>query len=127
MGNLSSNSIPNKKYTTHFTNINKLQKSLIHMTENKILSGISPNETGFSVKKRGRVIRNRWNKMTTIDIIIRELEANPTKEKKTALLEGFKTELERYESGDFKNFRNTSIYGCFKYHYDFYSKQLMQE
>jgi hypothetical protein len=97
------------------------------MTENTILSEKCSNEKISPSKKRGHVIRNRWNKMTTIDLIVRKLEENPSKEEKTVLMEEFKKELDKFDSGYLQKFKNTAIYSCFKYHYNFYEKQLTQE
>ena len=65
--------------------------------------------------------------MASIDKIIKELEKNPGKEEKTSLLEEFKKELKKYESGDLKQFKSTSIYNCLRCYYDFYSKDLSSQ
>jgi hypothetical protein len=84
-----------------------------------MIEGASLPEKGMP-KRKGKILRNRWNKMTTIDLIVRKLEENPLKEEKATLMEDFRQQLQRYESGDLQDFKNTAIYWCYKHSYDFY-------
>jgi hypothetical protein len=96
------------------------------MTEELVLSGNSlySDEKIFSDTKRGSRRRDHKNKMPTIDLIIEKLGRSPQKEEKEALLKEFKEELKKFEpGGESEKFKKTAIYDCFKYYFDFYSKQ----
>ncbi len=66
--------------------------------------------------------------MVTPDLLIKRLEDEKiSREEKLSILDEFKKELKRYESGDLTYFRDTAIYTCFKYFYDSYLQKLSNQ
>ena len=60
--------------------------------------------------------------MTTIDLLVKRLKDEKiSREETLKVLDEFKKELERNESGDLSYFKNTAIPACFRYYYNAYT------
>ncbi|MDP3026928.1 MAG: hypothetical protein Q8N63_04415 [Nanoarchaeota archaeon] len=61
--------------------------------------------------------------MTTIDLLVKRLrDEKISREETLEILDKFKKELERNESGDLSYFKDTAIPSCFRYYYNAYNK-----
>ena len=66
--------------------------------------------------------------MTTIDLLVKKLRDEKISQEETlAVLDEFKKELKRNESGDLGYFKDTAIPDCFRFFYNFYLKNLSSQ
>jgi len=66
--------------------------------------------------------------VTTIDLLVKRLrDEKISLEEKILILDEFKKELKRNESGDLNYFKDTAIPDCFRFFYNFYLKNLSSQ